>query len=166
MREDRGHRQTALPQGSLLRRVRGNCSAKPWARPPAGLSSMATERPTECPPSTSIGTGAGSEDATRGVGAIRSVRLPCSGMSRLASTFGWPVTGWTCRRSCAVAARGRAQAEKSRPRRKLSIGGAKDRFRQGGVPVLEHTRVAVAVSADSIDVEQHGETVCQCPLLP
>ena len=33
-----------------------NCSAKPWAGPPAGLPSMATEQPTKCPPSTSMGT--------------------------------------------------------------------------------------------------------------
>ena len=34
-----------------------NRSVKPWARPPAGLSSMPTEQPTKRPPSTSIGTG-------------------------------------------------------------------------------------------------------------
>ena len=33
-----------------------NCSAKPWAWPPAGLPSMAAEQPTKCPPSTSMGT--------------------------------------------------------------------------------------------------------------
>ena len=42
------------------------------------------------PPS---GLGAESGDETRGVGTIWSVRQPCRGVSRLASTFGWPVRG-------------------------------------------------------------------------
>ena len=68
-----------------------NRSVKPWARPPAGLSSMPTEQPTKRPPSTSIGTGGKSGDETRGVGTIWSVRQLCVGVSRLASTLGWPV---------------------------------------------------------------------------
>ena len=42
------------------------------------------------PPS---GLGAESGDETRGVGTIWSVRQPCRGVSRLASTLGWPVRG-------------------------------------------------------------------------
>ena len=42
------------------------------------------------PPS---GLGAESGDETRGVGTIGSVRQPCRGGSRLASTLGWPVRG-------------------------------------------------------------------------
>ena len=50
----------------------GNCSVKPWARPPADSPSMATEHPTKRPRSTSMGTEAQSGDATHGVGTIRS----------------------------------------------------------------------------------------------
>ena len=56
--------------------VEGNCSVKPWARPPAGLSSMPTEQLTNRLPSTSIGTGAESGDETRGVGTIWSTLSP------------------------------------------------------------------------------------------
>ena len=42
------------------------------------------------PPS---GLGAESGDEIRGVGTIWSVRQPCRGLSRLASTLGWPVRG-------------------------------------------------------------------------
>ena len=39
------------------------------------------------------GLGAECGDETRGVGTIWSVRQPCRGVSRLASTLGWPVRG-------------------------------------------------------------------------
>ena len=70
-----------------------NCSVKVWARLPAGLSSVPTEQPTKRPPSPSIGLGAESGDETRAVGTIGSVRQPCRGVSRLASTLGWPDLG-------------------------------------------------------------------------
>ena len=95
--------QFATPLDGPGRRVSGiepsqylpvsNCSVKLRARPPAGLSSVPTEEPTKRPPSTSIGLGAESGDETRAVGTIWSVRQPCRGVSRLASTLGWPVLG-------------------------------------------------------------------------
>ena len=52
---------------------------------------MPTEQPTKRTSSISIGTRAESGDETCGVGTIWSVRQPCRGVSRLASTLGWPV---------------------------------------------------------------------------
>ena len=73
----------------------GNCSVKPWSGPPACSPSMAAEQPTKYPSSTPIRTGAGSGDATHGVGPIRSLRLRRDRTSRLAITLGWPVVGWS-----------------------------------------------------------------------
>lgn len=54
-----------------------------------GLPSMATEQQTKRPLPHAIGTGAESGGET-GFGATWSVRQPRKGISRLASTLGWP----------------------------------------------------------------------------
>lgn len=53
---------------------------------------MATETTGEGPPSTSMGAETQSGDAiSRGLETMRPDRLPRSGTSRFAITFGWPV---------------------------------------------------------------------------
>ncbi len=55
------------------------------------LCRPSNQRSVPLPPPS--GLGAESGDETRGVGTIWSVRQPCRGVSRLASTLGWPVRG-------------------------------------------------------------------------
>ena len=74
-------------------RSASNRSVKPWARPPAGLSSTLTEQPTKPPLPPPLGLRAESGDETRSVGTISSVRQSSRGVSRLARTLGWPVRG-------------------------------------------------------------------------
>ena len=55
------------------------------------LCRPSNRRSVPLPPPSGLGAECG--DETRGVGTIWSVRQPCIGVSRLASTLGWPVRG-------------------------------------------------------------------------
>ena len=97
---DGQHRQRGTPLDSLGLRVDTRLTCPPvTVRSSRGLDllrvcplcrpSNRRSVPLPSPP----GLGAECGDETRGVGTIWSVRQPCRGVSRLASTLGWPVRG-------------------------------------------------------------------------